>query len=122
MSRILNQMDWEQVKAFAPSYPNEAAVQRDGNEYLREHGFDVRVFASDKSKRRQESGWFDAVAVRRGWMLLIEYKAPGGRLREKQEELHAIWRPHLNSQTMIIVADHPLIIVSAVTECDRMEV
>jgi hypothetical protein len=50
-------------------------------------------------------------------MLLIEYKAPGGKLRPGQRTLHEAWRPHLNEKTMIVVADHPLIVVAAVTEC-----
>jgi hypothetical protein len=112
----LNQVEWEGLD-FRERYDTEAQVQRDGNRYLRQRGFVVKVFATDKSKRRQETGWFDTVAWRRGWTLFVEYKAPGGELRESQREFHELIRPHLGRQEILVIADHPLAVVAAVAEC-----
>lgn len=116
MTRAINEVNaGELVNAVVET---EADVQRLSNRFLRDRGWEVVVFATDKRKRRQERGWFDAVAKKRGRTLWLEYKAPGGQVRPAQAALHARWQPHLNDWEALVVAEHPIVVVVTTNELE----
>lgn len=72
--------------------------------YLRAAGWYVRQFSGNRAKLKHEAGWCDVFAARRGMVILIEVKAPGGRWRPQQEQFYDDIGPHLWSTLRYVLA------------------
>ena len=73
----------------------ESTVQAEIVEYLEATSWLVRIFSQDRAVRGHLAGWVDVIAFRRGVTLLVECKAPGGKLRKRQREFGFQIAPHI---------------------------
>lgn len=83
----------------------ESEIQAAIVDYLTATGWYARIFSQDKSFRRQLAGWVDVWAVRRGVSLVVQVKAPGGRLSEAQCEFARAIAPHIATTCRYVEAD-----------------
>lgn len=82
----------------------ESDIQAAIVEYLRAAGWYVRQFSGNRAKLKHEAGWCDLFCARHGVVLLVEVKAPDGRLRPGQEQFYDDIGPHLWSTLRYVLA------------------
>lgn len=67
----------------------ERDLQHKAVKSLRDSGFVVRVFSQHRRVMRQVANFPDAIAFKDSRTFLLEFKAPGDKLRPGQEEFRA---------------------------------
>ena len=77
---------YQQAHGYEPDEQKESEIQRGHIAFLREAGWLVRSMSQRRRVEGDLVGFPDVIAFRFGVTLLIEEKAPGGRIRKEQSE------------------------------------